>query len=420
MPDEPRIFILDGGLGTTLEEKYHISFSSAETPLWSSHLLLTDQQTLLQCHDDFARAGADIITTATYQASAAGFADTRTPEWHNGVPRDRVPQLVRDAVRLASRSVGDHPAAVALSLGPYGATMVPSQEYGGKYDEGHCGVEVLMAWHLERMILYAKAPGLFAGVEYLAFETVPRLDEVLAIRRMMEDLRLHDRMTEDRPVKGRLPYWLSCVFPREDEDGEPLLPDGTPAKDAVRAMLDPEVSSVVPWGIGINCTKVEKLPALVKIYEDVVTDMASARQLDEWPSLVLYPDGTNGEVYNTVTQKWELPAGVKAPLVSTDLFSRYISFCCRHCYVLHSDPSLTRSSNRGRVKFPKLSGLPEAAAGGRISLPAAAARQLRTTLLVFALQFFEMPPMGIVPDSVQRRALQRRIRPRIPRHRWTK
>ena len=40
--------------------------------------------------------------------------------------------------------------------------------------------------------------------------------------------------------------------------------------------------------------------------------MVKNEQLNSWPALVLYPDGTNGEVYNTTTQTWELPEGVEA------------------------------------------------------------------------------------------------------------
>ncbi|OIW34312.1 homocysteine S-methyltransferase [Coniochaeta ligniaria NRRL 30616] len=298
MRDQAPILILDGGLGTTLEEKHHIRFSSAETPLWSSHLLLTDQRTLLACHEDFAAAGADVISTATYQASIAGFANTRTPDWSRGVPLNRVPEFLEDAVAIA-RSAGA--GRVALSLGPYGATVVPSQEYGGEYDEEHCGVSALMAWHLERFGLFAKVPGLFERVDYVAFETVPRLDEVMAIRRMMDDNGLY----------LGVPHWISCVFPGDDE--VLALPDGTPVEEAVRAMLSGEVADVVPWGIGINCTKVTKLSALVERYEHVVRGMVDSGELSGWPSLVLYPDGTNGEVYNTATQKWEIPDGKEAP-----------------------------------------------------------------------------------------------------------
>ncbi|KAH8904980.1 Homocysteine S-methyltransferase [Coniochaeta sp. PMI_546] len=298
MRDQTPILILDGGLGTTLEEKYHIRFTSAETPLWSSHLLLTDQRTLLACHEDFAAAGADIITTATYQASIPGFENTRTPDWSNGVPLNRVPEFLGDAVMIARKAGAGR---VALSMGPYGATIVPSQEYGGKYDEEHSGVSALMAWHLQRIGLFAKVPDLFKQVDYISFETVPRLDELLAIRQVMDDKELH----------VRAPYWISCVFPGDDE--VLTLPDGTSVEEAVRAMLSGEVADVVPWGIGVNCTKVTKLPALVERYEAVVKGMVDSGELSGWPSLVLYPDGTNGEVYNTTTQKWEMPEGKEPP-----------------------------------------------------------------------------------------------------------
>ncbi|KAB5522065.1 homocysteine S-methyltransferase [Coniochaeta sp. 2T2.1] len=300
MRDQAPVLILDGGLGTTLEEKYHIRFSSAETPLWSSHLLLSDQRTLLSCHEDFAEA--DIISTATYQTSIDGFANTRTPDWPNGVPLNRIPEYIEDAVMIARSA---HPReGVALSLGPYGATTIPSQEYGGEYDADHSGVDALMAWHLDRISVFAKAPGVFGRVNYVAFETVPRLDEILAIRQVIDAWE---------GLRG-MPCWISCVFPGEDDALR--LPDGTTVEEAVRAMLSPEVAGVVPWGIGINCTKVTKLPALVERYEAVVRDLVHSGELTGSPSLVLYPDGTNGEVYNTTTQKWEVLEGKEDPKVS--------------------------------------------------------------------------------------------------------
>ena len=69
------ILLLDGGLGTTLEEEHGVQFSSA-TPLWSSHLLMSAPETLLEVQENFARAGADILLTATYQASFQGFRMT--------------------------------------------------------------------------------------------------------------------------------------------------------------------------------------------------------------------------------------------------------------------------------------------------------------------------------------------------------
>ena len=60
---EKPIMLLDGGLGTTLEDQYGVAFS-ADTPLWSSHLLISSPSTLKEAHMSFVKAGADIILTA--------------------------------------------------------------------------------------------------------------------------------------------------------------------------------------------------------------------------------------------------------------------------------------------------------------------------------------------------------------------
>src|SRR5438034_1581599 len=72
---EKLVLLLDGGLGTTLEDTYQVQFSDT-TPLWSGHLLISSPETLLKAQTAFARAGADILLTATYQASLAGFSRT--------------------------------------------------------------------------------------------------------------------------------------------------------------------------------------------------------------------------------------------------------------------------------------------------------------------------------------------------------
>ncbi|KAK0624809.1 Homocysteine S-methyltransferase [Bombardia bombarda] len=301
--------ILDGGLGTSLEDKYKVTFSGDQTPLWSSHLLLSDQKTLLSCQSDFGDVGADIISTATYQVSIDGFAATKTPEWPRGVSIANVGQFLEDAVLIANEASGA--GAVALSLGPYGATMVPSTEYSGKYDAAHDTSKKLFDWHMERFMLFVKASGLLQRTSYVAFETIPRADEIMAVRRVIAAVgRLG-------PVASkRVKPWISCVFPGDDD----RLPDGSSVEDVVTAMLSSQVSSVQPWGIGINCTRVGKLASLVKKFENVVKNLVLLGDISAWPSLVLYPDGTNGEVYNTTTKTWELPEGVKAPDVSSYCF----------------------------------------------------------------------------------------------------
>ncbi|GAO14054.1 uncharacterized protein UV8b_01855 [Ustilaginoidea virens] len=282
------ILFLDGGLGTSLEQKYEQKFTPS-TPLWSSHLLVSNPPLLLQCQADFGLVPVDILLTATYQVSVEGFRKTRTPSFPDGIPAQHIPAFLETAVSVAERASSR--ASVALSLGPYGACMVPSQEYSGRYDPRHSSPDALYEWHRERLLLFARVDGLARRVGYVAMETVPRVDEVAAMRRALGAV----------PQLAGLPFWVSCLYPG---DGE-VLPTGESVEQVLRASLDAGVAGPVPWGVGINCTKVWKLPSLLARYEAAVADMVRQGVLAAWPALVLYPDGTNGQVYNTATQAWE-------------------------------------------------------------------------------------------------------------------
>src|SRR3712207_4353691 len=62
--------VLDGGLSTELEARGH-DVSSA---LWSARLLRDDPGAIVAAHAAFAAAGAQVATTASYQATLEGFA----------------------------------------------------------------------------------------------------------------------------------------------------------------------------------------------------------------------------------------------------------------------------------------------------------------------------------------------------------
>ncbi|RMZ88091.1 hypothetical protein DV736_g4687, partial [Chaetothyriales sp. CBS 134916] len=270
------ILLLDGGLGTTLEDEHLIKFSSL-TPLWSSHLLISSPETLSKVQSDFSRAGADIILTATYQASVCGFRKTLVdgePVRDEDAKRYMLSsiQIARDAI--ASRGEG----LVALSLGAYGATMSPSTEYSGKY--GSISGSDLVHFHLQRLDLFASNKTAWASVDIVAFETLPRLDEVRAVRQVMRNA----------PAK---PFWITCVFPNLDTDS---LPDGSSIGEVVAAMLEGDRP---PGAIGLNCTKIGKVKKIILQFEDAITQQGHC-----YPRLVIYPDGAGNQVYDTRTQQW--------------------------------------------------------------------------------------------------------------------
>src|SRR5215470_11499923 len=105
----PGLVILDGGLATELERHG----ADLRDPLWSAKLLLEDPGLIRQVHEAYVAAGADVVTTATYQLSFEGFA-------RRGLDRAQTVAAVRLSVRLA-REAG--PKVVAASVGPYGAFL---------------------------------------------------------------------------------------------------------------------------------------------------------------------------------------------------------------------------------------------------------------------------------------------------------
>ena len=273
------ILLLDGGLGTTLEDQYGVVFSS-DTPLWSSHLLISSPSTLKQVHSAFVSAGADIILTATYQASFDGFLRTHVNAVR--IERAEAEQHMLSAVSVARSAFGSKNGLVALSLGAYGATMVPSTEYSGEY--GPMTDTDLESFHRDRLLLFLNNQEVWADINLIAFETLPRLNEIRAVRRVASSI----------PPDERKPYWISFVFPGNDDS----LPDGTSIARAVTVLLSVEHENM-PFAIGINCTKVHKLQQLITQFERAILHAGLA-----FPTLLLYPDGAGGQVYDTVQQKW--------------------------------------------------------------------------------------------------------------------
>jgi homocysteine S-methyltransferase len=69
--------MLDGGLATEMEK----NGADLDDELWSAKMLIEAPEMIRRVHADFLRAGADVIATATYQASFDGFehAESQKP-----------------------------------------------------------------------------------------------------------------------------------------------------------------------------------------------------------------------------------------------------------------------------------------------------------------------------------------------------
>jgi homocysteine S-methyltransferase len=268
-----RVVLLDGGLATELERRGH----DLSSRLWSARLLADDPDAIAAVHRAYLDAGAEVVTTASYQASFAEFA---------AAGRDGTAML-RRSVDLARSARDEHGAGwVAASVGPYGAVLADGSEYRGDYG---LGVAELRRFHRPRMRALADA-----GPDVLAVETIPCLAEVEAV------------LAELAPLG--LPAWLSLtVAGTRTRAGEPLAEAFGMAADAAPV-----------FAVGVNCTA----PA------DVAEALRLAVAHSGKPA-VAYPN--SGERWDAAAKTWSGSAAFDPADVAEWIAAgaRLVGGCCR-------------------------------------------------------------------------------------------
>jgi homocysteine S-methyltransferase len=252
------VVILDGALATELERRG----ADLRDPLWSAKLLLENPDLIRQVHFDYFAAGANVATTASYQATILGLQQ-------RGLDRTQAEQILRLSVQLAQQARDDflasHPTRfaplVAASIGCYGAFLHDGSEYRGDYG---LTVRQLIDWHRPRLEILADS-----GPDLLACETIPCLAEGEALVKLLSDF-------------PRIPAWLSFSC-RNDL----ALCHGEPFPDAVA--LANEAPNII--AVGVNCTAPRHIEGL----------LAAASAVTRKP-LVAYPN--SGETWDTARACW--------------------------------------------------------------------------------------------------------------------
>jgi len=309
----------------------------SHTPLWSAKAVLEQPGSIIEAHLAFLRAGARVILTPTYQCSFQTFGRAGYSEAAAQAAMLKAVRLSNEArTTFANKAVGASGLGIkiALSLGPFGACLTPPQEFDGYYpppygpkensgDGSDCNafgrdttaemasIDMLAHFHSERLLVFARDSETWKTIDCIAFETVPLVREVKAIKLAM--LRLQqDLVTRDSNAVLK-PWWISGIFPgghcpETQCQGGPNLT----ATDFVTAALQwspclskelTNMDSVlpVPAGVGINCTSMDFIPVIVAEMTRAVTDFH--KQALQKPWLVLYPNG--GDVYDPTTRTWQ-------------------------------------------------------------------------------------------------------------------
>ncbi|MBX2877628.1 MAG: homocysteine S-methyltransferase [Saprospiraceae bacterium] len=287
---EQGYLVLDGGLASELE---YLGMDLND-PLWSAKVLLEQPEAIAQVHLAYLEAGADLITTASYQASYPGLANRGLDDLAIGqllqksvdlakAVRDQYVQVAQDEKRLKP--------LVAASVGPYGAFLADGSEYTGRYEISRQG---LRDFHRPRLAqLIAAEPDL------LAIETIPCLQEAKELLELLKD--------EYPDQKAILSY--SC------RDGQ-RISSGEPFPEAV-ALAN---SSSQIMAVGINCTAPEWIMSLLEEVQGMV----------EIPLLV-YPN--RGEAWDAGRKCW-IPGSAGESLANQvgawhSLGAKLLGGCCR-------------------------------------------------------------------------------------------
>ena len=259
------LLILHGALGTEMEALgYDISGK-----LWSAKYLLEKSEVIQELHETYVAAGADLITTSSYQAILPGLVEA-------GLTEKAAEQIIALTVRLAKaardkvwgaldeteKAKRPYPL-ISGDVGPYAAYLANGSEYSGDY--GQITIKELKDFHRPRIQIL-----LDQGVDLLALETIPN---------RLETQALIELLAEEFP-EAEAYMSFTVQIPDAISDGTSL---------AEMAKLVSQSNQIL--AVGINCSS----PLL---YNQALAFLKNAGK-----ALITYPN--SGEIYDGDRQTWK-------------------------------------------------------------------------------------------------------------------
>jgi len=216
------LVIIDGGMGSQLQAEG----VPMDDVAWSARANLDQPDAVQRVHEEYIRAGAEVIIANTFAASRAGLAPAGLG--------DRVTEANRGAMRAAVRArdaAATRPVAVAGSMSSFcpiamdpGALGTPLSSPGAEDPRFPS-----LADYREQAGLLAEA-----GADLIALEMI--------------DGQGYGRAAVQAATETGLPVWLG-VSPARLDDGTlgtfPELGDGASLGDLLGALIDPALAAVM-------------------------------------------------------------------------------------------------------------------------------------------------------------------------------
>jgi len=194
--------ILDGAMGSFLQEKGFIP----DDVLWMTNLNQTNPEVIIQIHEEYIKAGADIITTNTFRTNPSAIQN-------NGISDSS--SYVRQAVKLAHQAAKDKKVLIAGSNPPAEDCYQKNRTLSNQK------LEINHKNHIDLLI--------DNNVHFILNETQSHFDEIKIIC--------------DHCITNRVPFIVSLYV----EDSLKIL-SGESLKSVLTFISDYE-----PLAIGLNC-----------------------------------------------------------------------------------------------------------------------------------------------------------------------
>lgn len=272
----PPFVLLDGGLSTALQELG----VDTSTDLWTAEAAWRRPDDLVRAHRAFVEAGADVISTASYQCDL----DLLT---RAGAGASTARRVLFETTALARRATEGTATRVAISIGPFGAALADGSEYTGDYG---VGLEVVERHHRRRLEVLVDS-----GADLVAVETIPRRDEAAIVRDLLVEF--------DAP-----PAWFSFGVATSE-----LTYAGDDLIEAAHELVDhPNLLA-----IGVNCTAPDHVSGALR----------SLRTLGV--PLIAYPN--HGRVWDARARAWtgdETVIDLDRVTEWVDVGATHIGGCC--------------------------------------------------------------------------------------------
>ena len=248
-----KIKLLDGSMSFPLEQLGY----NLKNKLWTGMALISDPDIIKNIHKDYINAGADYISTSTYQVSYDRLQNMGYQSSEIKKVFQKSVDLVKEAIK-ESRSKKE--IKIVGSFGPFASYDPNASEYVGKYNSTD---DEIKNFHLNNINIIEET-----DLDIILYETIPCLREIKILSKILSQTNKE--------------IWISITCNENIE-----FRDGSSFKEACKIIS--QIDQITT--MGINCFSpllVEKALKKLKKYSNKKT--------------LVYPN--SGEKYNPKDKYW--------------------------------------------------------------------------------------------------------------------